>query len=546
MSILVSNTPAWQALQQHQKQWTGVSLRHLFDADSSRFSTYSVENSGLLLDYSRNYLNAETRTLLLALAEQMQLSDWIKRLYQGDEVNHTEHRAALHMALRHRGNAVIRVNGKDVMPEVQSVLQRMKQFVTAVHQGEWRGFTGKRIESVVNIGIGGSDLGPVMVTRALKAYHIGGLRIHFVSNVDSTHLMETIAELNPETTLFIIASKTFSTQETMLNANSARDWFLSHAQNPAAVAQHFVAISTAKERVSAFGIDTKNMFEFWDWVGGRFSLWSAIGLPIALAIGMEQFEEFLHGAYLMDEHFYHAPFDENLPVLLGLIGVWNSSFLGAATQVILPYDFALEHLPAYLQQLKMESLGKRVTRHGDVVDYATCPIIWGAAGNNGQHAFYQLLHQGTHLIPADFIIAAHSQRPLGTHQAATLSNALAQILALMHGRNAEETQTALRASGLSEQEIVQQLSHRTFPGNQPSNTLLYQRLSPAILGALIALYEHKVFVQSVCWDLNPFDQWGVELGKQVANGLLPALLGQGQVTLPIDGSTQALLQRLAR
>ncbi len=547
MSIQVNQLASWHALQQHQQQLANTSIPALFAQDKQRFEHFSVEACGLLLDYSRNRATQETLDLLLVLANECQLSDWIKRLYQGEAVNHTEHRPALHIALRNRSNTPIQVAGQDVMPEVNAVLQRIGQFVQAVHNGDWLGHSGKPIQSVVNIGIGGSDLGPVMVTRALRAYRQGGLRSYFVSNVDSSHLMETLAEVDPETTLFIIASKTFSTQETMLNANSARQWLLEHYQgDEQAIARHFVAVSTSTERVRAFGIDTNNMFEFWDWVGGRFSLWSAIGLPVALAIGMEQFEQLLGGAHAMDEHFRTAPLAENIPVLLGLLSVWYTNFWGANTHAILPYDFVLEHLPAYLQQLKMESLGKRVNRQGEVVTYATCPIIWGAAGNNGQHAFYQLLHQGTHLVPADFIVAAQSQHPLGDHQPATLSNALAQTLALSQGRDTAATQAMLQAQGVSAEEIAQQLPHRTFIGNQPSNTLVYERLTPALLGALIAMYEHKVFVQSVCWDLNPFDQWGVELGKQVANSLLPALMGTGEAPADSDSSTLALLKRFAK
>lgn len=547
MSIQVNQFASWHALQQHQQQLANTSIPELFAQDKQRFEHFSLEACGLLLDYSRNRITQETLELLLTLANECQLNNWIKRLYQGEAVNYTEHRPALHIALRNRSNTPIFVAGQNVMPEVNTVLQRIGQFVQAVHSGDWLGHSGKPIQAVVNIGIGGSDLGPVMVTRALKAYRQGGLRSYFVSNVDASHLMETLAEVDPETTLFIIASKTFSTQETMLNANSARQWLLEHYQgDEKAIARHFVAVSTSTERVRAFGIDTNNMFEFWDWVGGRFSLWSAIGLPIALAIGMEQFEQLLGGAHAMDEHFRSAPLAENIPVLLGLLSVWYTNFWGANTQAILPYDFVLEHLPAYLQQLKMESLGKRVNRQGEVVTYATCPIIWGAAGNNGQHAFYQLLHQGTHLVPADFIVAAQSQHPLGDHQPATLSNALAQTLALSQGRDTAATQAMLQAQGVSAEEIAQQLPHRTFIGNQPSNTLVYERLTPALLGALIAMYEHKVFVQSVCWDLNPFDQWGVELGKQVANSLLPALMGTGEAPADSDSSTLALLNRFAK
>ncbi|HAI70391.1 MAG TPA: glucose-6-phosphate isomerase [Gammaproteobacteria bacterium] len=538
MDNLISHSAAWAALKTHQEDLAQVHLRDLFAADSQRFEHFSVEACGLLLDYSKNRLTSDTLTLLKQLATQAQLQDWRNHLFQGDKINHTEQRAALHIGVRNRSNHPIKVNGNDVMPEVNAVLSKMRQFSDSVREGTWRGYTGKPIESIVNIGIGGSDLGPAMVTKALKAYHHTRLRGYFVSNVDGTHLGETLAELDPETTLFIVASKTFTTQETLLNAKSARQWLINQLGDEKAVAKHFVAVSTATQEVTEFGIDSANMFEFWDWVGGRYSLWSAIGLPIAVMIGMDNFEALLAGAHELDRHFETAPFEQNLPVLMGLIGVWYSSFFGAPSQAILPYDYALALFPAYLQQLVMESLGKHVTRDGNSVDYLTSEIIWGAPGNNGQHAFYQLLHQGTHLVPADFLIAIESQYDLPGHQDAVLSNALAQTYALMMGRTREKTKQALSSKGISGDPLTQQLPHRVFEGNQPTNTLMYQKLTPKILGTLIALYEHKVFVQSVCWGINPFDQWGVELGKQVASTLLPALKAE---IAGHDSSTAGLL-----
>lgn len=536
---LISQTRAWQDLQAHQTQFSS-SLRELFAADPQRFQQFSKTACGITFDFSKNHLTPDTLKLLTALLETAEFTSLRQQFFSGGKINHTENRAALHIALRNQSNTPILVDGKDVMPEVNGVLAKMRAFTAAVQSGQWRGHTGKVIDTIVNIGIGGSDLGPAMVTRALRAYHHPRLRAFFVSNVDSTHLSETLQQLNSETTLFVIASKTFTTQETMLNANSARQWFLQQTNNnETAIAQHFVALSTNTAKVTAFGINPDNMFVFWDWVGGRFSLWSAIGLPVMLMIGAEKFDELLGGAHAMDEHFYNAPLQDNLPVLIALVGVWYSSFWRAATQAVLPYDFALELLPAYLQQLEMESLGKRVTRDGENVDYPTCPIIWGAAGNNGQHAFYQLLHQGTHLVPTDFIVAKNSQQPLENHQVATLSNAFAQSLVLMQGRTAIETAAALTTSGMNDEAVTFHTPHRVFTGNQPSNTLIYEKLTPAILGALLALYEHKVFVQSVCWQLNPFDQWGVELGKQVANSLLTALEG-GKSDL-YDSSTQGLI-----
>ncbi|MDM8559985.1 glucose-6-phosphate isomerase [Candidatus Parabeggiatoa sp. HSG14] len=553
MNNLISHTKIWNTLKTHQQSLAQIHMRDLFASDSQRFERFSVEACDLLLDYSKNRLTTETLTLLQQLATTAKLQKWIARMFQGEKVNNTEQRAALHIALRNRSNTSILVDGKEVMPEVNMILAKMRQFSESVRSGEWRGYTGKPIKSIVNIGIGGSDLGPAMVTRALKAYHPPHLRAYFVSNADGTHLGETLTELDPETTLFIVASKTFTTQETLLNARSARQWLINKLGDEKAVAKHFVAVSTAKQKVTEFGIDPANMFEFWDWVGGRYSLWSAIGLPIVVMIGMDNFEQLLSGAHQLDKHFETAPFDKNLPVLMGLISVWYSSFFNATTEAILPYDYTLELFPAYLQQLVMESLGKQVTREGENVDYPTCPIIWGAPGNNGQHAFYQLLHQGTLMIPTDFIIAIFSQHNFPGHQEAVLSNALAQTYALMMGRNPEETQALLKIPNPSlpqceiekSEKLTQQLPHRVFPGNQPSNTLIYKKLTPKILGTLIALYEHKVFVQSVCWGINPFDQWGVELGKQVAGTLLPTLCSEQEKdahhTIKHDPSTEGLL-----
>ncbi|MEK7989950.1 MAG: glucose-6-phosphate isomerase [Thiotrichaceae bacterium] len=528
MQNSITQTEIWKQLQQHQIDISSSHLSELFQQNPQRFSQFSLESCGLLLDYSRNHLTQETVDLLCKLANQAQLQTWIERMFAGEKINHTENRAALHTALRNRSNTAIYVDGEDVMPKVNMVLNQMQKFAESVRNGIWQGYTGKPIETIVNIGIGGSDLGPAMVVRALKPYHHERLKSHFVSNVDATHISEILAEVNPETTLFIIASKTFTTQETMLNAHSARDWFLKQTDNnEAAIAQHFVAVSTNREKVIEFGINPHNMFEFWDWVGGRYSLWSAIGLPIVMMIGMDNFKKLLAGAHEMDKHFQNAPLEQNMPVLLGLIGIWyNNFFENAQSHAVLPYDFALELLPPYLQQLVMESVGKRISRDGEVVDYATCPIVWGAPGNNGQHAFYQLLHQGTHIVPADFIIAIENVYDKDEHEIANLSNVLAQTDALMNGRSAEMTRKMLQDNGETGEEIALQLPHRTFMGNKPSNVLVYQRLNPETLGTLLALYEHKTFVQGVCWNVNPFDQWGVELGKQVANNLLPDLEGK--------------------
>ncbi|MDM8565413.1 glucose-6-phosphate isomerase [Candidatus Halobeggiatoa sp. HSG11] len=545
MNNLISHSHIWATLKNHQKYLAPVQMQDLFALDEHRYENFSIEACNLLLDYSKNRLTKDTLHLLEQLAIKVKLEDWIKKLFNGELVNNTEHRAALHIALRNRSNTKISVNNKDIMPDVNKVLAKMRDFSNIVRDGKWLGYTGKPINTIVNIGIGGSDLGPAMVNRALRVYQHPSLQSHFVSNVDNSHLDDILQKINPETTLFIVASKTFTTQETLLNAQTARNWLIDKLGDDAAVAKHFVAVSTATQKVVEFGIDPANMFGFWDWVGGRYSLWSAIGLPIIVMIGMDQFEELLTGAHKLDQHFATAPLLENMPVLMGLIDVWYSSFFGTTSQAVLPYDYTLKLFPAYLQQLVMESLGKHVTRDGNSVDYATCPVVWGAPGNNGQHAFYQLLHQGTHIIPTDFIVAIESNKEnndnlsSAEHQNAVLSNALAQSHVLMMGRNLEKTKQSLIDMGIQGSDLTQQLPHRVFPGNQPSNTIVYKKLTPQVLGTLIALYEHKVFVQSVCWDINPFDQWGVELGKNVANTLLSELQTENNNTH--DSSTNGLL-----
>jgi len=539
MSSLTRST-AWAALQSHYEAMRQAHMRDLFAADPDRFAKFSLRFDDLLLDYSKNRITEETMALLVNLARQADLRGWIDRMFGGERINFTEDRAVLHVALRNRSNRPIYVDGVDVMPSVNAVLAQMREFTGAVRSGAWRGYTGKALTDVVNIGIGGSDLGPVMVTEALKPYGRDGLRPHFVSNIDGTHISETLRRLDPETTLFVIASKTFTTQETLTNAHSARAWFLARAKDEAAVAKHFVALSTNARDVAAFGIDPRNMFEFWDWVGGRYSLWSAIGLSIALAIGMERFEELLTGAHEMDEHFRSAPFEQNLPVVLALLGIWYNDFFGAETHAILPYDQYLHRFPAYFQQGDMESNGKRVNRDGEVVDYDTGPVIWGEPGTNGQHAFYQLIHQGTRLIPCDFLAPIETHNPIGDHHRILLSNFFAQTEALMRGKQADEVRAELVAAGLQGDVLERLLPHKVFPGNRPSNSILFQKLTPRSLGALIALYEHKVFVQGVVWQINSFDQWGVELGKQLAKRILPELEGDHVVTAH-DASTNGLI-----
>lgn len=534
-------SPAWLALQAYQPVMAQQHLRELFAQDRQRFAKFSLQFNDILLDYSKHPVNAESINLLLALARQQGLEDWIARLFRGEKINNTENRAALHSALRAPGSkSAVMVDGKDVMPGIRRVLAQMEQFSAAVRSGELKGYCGRCFTDVVNIGIGGSDLGPAMATEALKPYGSPDLVVHFVSNIDGSQLAETLQRLNPATTLFIIASKTFTTQETMTNARTAREWFLAHGGSEKDVASHFIAVSTNRAEVEKFGINPGNMFEFWDWVGGRYSLWSAIGLPIALAIGMENFYALLAGAREMDRHFTTAPLQQNLPVMLGLIGIWQINFFGAKTHAVLPYDQYLQHFPAYLQQLEMESNGKRVDRDGNTVDYSTAAVVWGEPGTNGQHAFYQLLHQGTQTIPADFLAPCQSHHPLGDHHRLLLANFFAQTEALMRGKNASEVRAELAAQGMNNESLEKLLPHKIFPGNHPTTSILFQKLDPKTLGSLIALYEHKVFVQSVIWNLNPFDQWGVELGKQLAGKILTELEQEGQVTSH-DASTNGLM-----
>jgi glucose-6-phosphate isomerase len=536
---------SWQALQKHHGDIRHLHLRDLFRDDPSRFERFTLRFEDLLLDYSKNRITADTMPLLFDLARERDIQGWIARMFAGEPINCTEHRAVLHIALRNRGNRPIRVEGEDVMPAVNRVLARMRRFSTAVRDGSWRGCTGEAITDVVNIGIGGSDLGPVMVTEALRPYRQAGLGMHFVSNIDGAHIGATLERLRPETTLFIIASKTFTTQETLTNARTARDWLLRSTGDPAAVAKHFVALSTNAREVAAFGIDTANMFEFRDWVGGRYSLWSAIGLSIAIAVGMDNFEALLDGAHAMDEHFRRAPPEENLPMVLALLGVWYINFFGAETHALLPYDQSMLRFPAYFQQADMESNGKSVTRDGAPVDCATGPVLWGEPGTNGQHAFYQLIHQGTRLIPADFIAPLESHYPIGEHHRILLANCLAQSEALMRGKTADEVRAELAGQGLAGDELARAVPQRVFPGNRPSNTLLFRKLTPRTLGMLIALYEHKIFVQGMIWGINSFDQWGVELGKQLARAILPEL----EYDAPVgdhDVSTRGLIDFVAK
>ena len=538
MTPLTAN-PAWHALQAHAAAIGSVQLRDLFAQDPERFARFSLYLDDLLLDYSKNRINQETMQLLGDLARAADLESWRDKMFGGAKINFTENRAVLHIALRNRSDRPIPVDGADVMPGVNAVLDKMRRFSEQVRDGGWRGATGQTITDIVNIGIGGSDLGPLMVCEALKPYQRADLRPHFVSNVDGAHLHHTLAGLDPARTLFIVASKTFTTQETMTNAGSARAW-LTAALGEDAVAKHFVAVSTNAKAVSGFGIDTANMFEFWDWVGGRYSLWSAIGLPIVLAVGFDRFAELLAGAHAMDEHFRTAPLERNLPVIMALLGVWYRNFLGAPTLALLPYDQHLSRFAAYFQQGDMESNGKFIRRDGQRVDYETGPVIWGEPGTNGQHAFYQLIHQGTQLIPCDFIAAAQSQTPLGDHHAKLLANFFAQTEALAFGKTAAEARSELEQQGLTGEALDTLLPHKVFEGNRPTNSLLYRKLTPDRLGSLIALYEHKIFVQGIIWNINSYDQWGVELGKQLANKILPELADDAPVTTH-DSSTNGLI-----
>ncbi|KJG08497.1 glucose-6-phosphate isomerase [Photobacterium kishitanii] len=539
-NINPTQTQAWQALTAHFEQAQDFELSELFANDSERFAKFSAQfGSDILLDYSKNLITEETLTKLFALAKETELDAAIADMFNGEKINRTEDRAVLHVALRNRSNTPIIVDGEDVMPAVNAVLAKMESFTNRIVSGEWKGYTGKEITDVVNIGIGGSDLGPYMVSEALSAYKTR-LNMHFVSNVDATHIVETLKDLNPETTLFLIASKTFTTQETMTNALSARDWFLAMAEDKAHVAKHFAALSTNAESVAEFGIDTDNMFEFWDWVGGRYSLWSAIGLSISLAVGFDNFIKLLEGGHAMDNHFVQAPLEQKLPVILALIGIWYNNFHGAETEAILPYDQYMHRFPAYFQQGNMESNGKYVDRGGKPVDYQTGPIIWGEPGTNGQHAFYQLIHQGTKLIPCDFIAPAISHNPLGDHHPKLMANFFAQTEALAFGKSRETVEAEFVAAGKSQQEIDELAEFKVFEGNRPTNSILLKEITPYTLGALIALYEHKIFTQGVIWNIFSFDQWGVELGKQLANQILPEL-NNAESVVSHDSSTNGLI-----
>lgn len=548
----LTTLPAWQALVAHQRTLGEVTMRTLFDQDSGRATDMRAQWGGLLLDYAKNRATAETMTLLFDLADACGLRARIEAFFGGEHINHTEQRAVMHTALRNRGDEPVYVDGADVMPAVRKELARMGALATRVRDGSWRGATGARITDVVNIGIGGSDLGPVMVCEALKPYQRPDLRVHFVSNVDGAHLGATLDQLDPTTTLFIVASKTFSTRETLTNAHSARRWLLASlpreevAAPSDAVARHFVALSTNEAGVTAFGIHPDNMLRFWDWVGGRYSLWSSIGLSIAIAVGMPAFEQLLAGAHDADRRFRDEPWANNIPVVLAMLGVWYHNFFGAESHAILPYDQSLHRFPAYFQQGDMESNGKRVNHDGQTIsDYSTGPVVWGEPGTNGQHAFFQLLHQGTHLVPADFIapVQSHYGEPMvaADHHAILLANCLAQTEALMRGKTSAEAELELQAAGFATERIAQLLPHKVFPGNRPTNTLLLPKLTPFELGRLIAVYEHKIFVQGTIWRINSFDQWGVELGKQLANAILPELQGEQPISADHDGSTAALI-----
>ncbi len=536
--------PTWQKLCAHQKTVAPLHMRDLFAADAKRFEHYSLKFADILFDYSKHRITDETLPLLFQLAREAKIEQWRDAMFSGEKINITENRAVLHTALRNRSNTPVMVDGKDVMPDINAVLAQMREFSEKVRNGTWLGFTGKRITDIVNIGIGGSDLGPVMVCDALKPYASPALNIHFVSNIDGAHLIRALEKCNPETTLFIVASKTFTTQETMTNATSARTWFLESAKDNSQVAKHFVALSTNAKAVKEFGIDTANMFTFWDWVGGRYSLWSAIGLSIALYVGMDNFEALLDGAHEMDNHFKTAPLEENMPVILALIGVWYNNFFHVDTNAILPYDQGLARFPAYMQQADMESNGKFICRDGTRVQYKTGPVIWGEAGTNGQHAFYQLIHQGTQIVPADFLMPVHSHYAIGKHGYAhhkiLLANFLAQTQSLMLGKTKDEARAELEKQGLTGETLESLLPHKVFEGNRPTTSILFDKLTPNTLGKLIALYEHKIFVQGILWDINSYDQWGVEYGKQIAQQILPQLTSE-EIVKNYDSSTNGLI-----
>ncbi len=537
-----TKTNAWQKLSAHFNDTNQHLIKDYFSQDQLRFDKFNLKLNDILIDFSKNRITNETLELLIGLANECDLKDSISDMLSGKEINHTEKRAVLHTALRNRKNSPVMIDGKDVMPQINHVLAKMKSFSDKVHSGEWKGYSGKKIESIVNIGIGGSDLGPVMVTEALKPYKVEGIETYFVSNVDGTHIAETLKKVDPETTLFLVASKTFTTQETMTNAHSARTWLLDFYKKEKSIASHFVALSTNAKSVGDFGIDTNNMFEFWDWVGGRYSLWSAIGLSISLTIGYSNFEQLLKGAHAMDTHFEEASFDKNIPVILALIGIWYTNFYGFESEAILPYDQYMHRFAAYFQQGNMESNGKSVDNSGNKVAYQTGPIIWGEPGTNGQHAFYQLIHQGTKIIPCDFIAPAKSHNPIGDHHPKLMANFFAQTEALMNGKTKEEVQSELEKNGLSKEDLAHLLPYKIFDGNRPTNSILVKEITPFTLGSLIAMYEHKIFVQGVIWNINSFDQWGVELGKKLAGEILPELSDDSPIDSH-DSSTNGLINQ---
>lgn len=540
----LTTLPVWQTLCQHQQSVVKLHMRDLFANDPKRFEKYSFHLDDILFDFSKHRITDETLPFLMQVAREADIENWRDKMFSGEKINITENRAVLHTALRNRSNTPVLVDGKDVMPDINAVLAQMRTFTNKVRNGDWKGFTGKRITDIVNIGIGGSDLGPVMVCNSLKPYASPDLNIHFVSNIDGAHLMLALEKCKAETTLFIVASKTFTTQETLTNALSARTWFLETAKDNAHVAKHFVALSTNSKAVQEFGIDLANMFAFWDWVGGRYSLWSAIGLSIALYIGMDNFEALLTGAHEMDIHFKTAPLEKNIPVIMALIGIWYNNFFHVDTNAILPYDQGMARFPAYMQQADMESNGKFICRDGKRIQYKTGPVIWGEAGTNGQHAFYQLIHQGTQIVPADFLIPVHSHYAIGKHGYAhhkiLLANFLAQTQALMLGKTKEQARAELEQQGMSIEALEKLLPHKVFEGNRPTTSILFDKLTPNTLGKLIALYEHKIFVQGIIWDINSFDQWGVEYGKQIAQQILPQLTND-EVVSNYDSSTNGLI-----
>ncbi|XZG69696.1 glucose-6-phosphate isomerase [Chitinibacteraceae bacterium HSL-7] len=539
------NSPAWQALEKHFEELSPLHMRELFAQDGQRFEKFSLETGGLFFDYSKNRITEETMTLLMQLARDSGIEERIKRMFSGEKINTTENRAVLHVALRNLDKNPIYVDGEDVMPKVNAVKEKIFKFSDEIRSGERTGYTGKAFTDIVNIGIGGSDLGPVMICNALKNYGHQRLNMHFVSTVDGDQVVSTLKGLNPETTLFIIASKTFTTQETITNAKTCRKWFIDRVGNEAHIAKHFVAVSTNAKAVSEFGIDTNNMFEFWDWVGGRYSLWSAIGLPIAIFLGKHDYQDLLHGAYTMDEHFKHKPLEQNLPVIMGMLGVWYINFFGAKTHLISPYNQALQRFPAYLQQLDMESNGKSVDLEGNRVDYATGPVVWGDAGINGQHAYYQMLHQGSQIVPIDFIASVEHPDIPEPHSTILMANYFAQTEAFMRGKNEAEVRAELDKAGITGQAQEDLVQHKIFEGNRPTNSILIQRLTPRRLGALIALYEHKIFVQGTVWNINSYDQWGVELGKQLAKAIEGELTTPG-LTETHDASTNGLINYYKR